>query len=311
MPAAPYSRPLLRRLLGSAVLAAIATVASGAQAAPATATATATAILFVGNSFTYGDPAGAAPLVKSYAADTVTDLNGSGIGGVPALFKAFTEQAGLHYEVSLETIPGAGLNDHYDKKLATIAKPWDLVILQSYSTLDAKQPGNPAMLVKYSGMLADAFHDKNPKVRVMLNATWSRADQTWKPGGAWYGKPISQMALDVRRGYDAADAASTLIDGVIPVGEAWNRAIADGLADPNPYDGITAGQINLWAPDSYHGSAQGYYLEALTIFGAVTGKDPRSLGATERAARAIGIDPATAMALQGIAASQLAQPRPR
>jgi hypothetical protein len=294
--------PSVRRLLGAALLAA---AAAGAQAAPATT------ILFVGNSFTYGDPAGAAPLVQSYRPDTVTDLNGSGIGGVPALFKAFTEQAGLHYAVSLETIPGAGLNDHYDKKLAAIARPWDLVILQSYSTLDAKQPGNPGTLIKYAGLLAQAFHDKNPQVRVMLNATWSRADQTWKPGGAWYGKPIAQMALDVRRGYDAADAASSLIDGVIPVGEAWNRAIADGLADPDPYDGITAGQINLWAPDSYHGSAQGYYLEALTVFGAVTGKDPRSLGAGEPAARALGIDPATASALQGIAAGQLAQPRPR
>jgi hypothetical protein len=303
MPADLSLRPL-RRLLGCAVLAVIA---GGAQAAPATATS----VLFVGNSFTYGDPAGAAaPLVKAYRPDTVTDLNGSGIGGVPALFKTFTEEAGLRYEVSLETMSGAGLNDHYDKKLGTIAKPWDLVLLQSYSTLDAGKPGNPDMLIKYSGLLANAFHDKNPKVRVMLNATWSRADQTWKPGGAWYGKPITQMALDVRRGYDAADAASRLIDGVIPVGEAWNRAIAGGLADPNPYDGITAGQINLWAPDSYHGSVHGYYLEALTIFGAVTGKDPRALGASERAARELGIDPATAMALQNIAATQLAQPRP-
>jgi len=300
MPAHLTILPSVRRLLGGAALAALA---AGAQAAPATT------VLFVGNSFTYGDPAGApAPSVKGYRPDTVTDLNGAGIGGVPALFKTFTEEAGLHYDVSLETIPGAGLHDHYHKKLGTIAKAWDLVLLQSYSTLDAKHPGNPDMLVKYSGLLAEAFHDKNPKVRVMLTATWSRADQTWKPEGAWYGKPIAQMATDVRHGYDAADAASPLIDGVIPVGEAWNRAIAGGLADPNPYDGITAGQINLWAPDNYHGSIHGYYLEALTVFGAVTGKDPRSLGASERAAHELGIDPATATALQRIAAAQLAQP---
>jgi len=303
MPAHLTVLPSVRRLLGGAALAALAGLAAGARAAPATT------VLFVGNSFTYGDPAGApAPSVKGYRPDAVTDLNGAGIGGVPALFKTFTEEAGLHYDVSLETIPGAGLHDHYDKKLGTIAKAWDLVLLQSYSTLDAKRPGNPDMLIKYSGLLAEAFHDKNPKVRVMLTATWSRADQTWKPDGAWYGKPIAQMAVDVRHGYDAADAASALIDGVIPVGEAWNRAIAGGLADPNPYDGITAGQINLWAPDNYHGSVHGYYLEALTVFGAVTGKDPRSLGATERAAHELGIDPATAMALQRIAAAQLAQP---
>lgn len=290
----PLDRPL--RLFASTI--ALAAIASGAQAA--------TTILFVGNSFTYGDPAGAAPLVKAYRPQTVTDLNGSGIGGVPALFKAFTEQAGLDYKVSLETIPGAGLDQHYDKKLDAIAKPWDTVVLQSYSTLDAKKPGNPEMLIKYSGLLARAFHDKNPKVHVMLNATWSRADQVWKPAGAWYGKPVAQMALDLRRGYDAADAASTLIDGVVPVGEAWNRAIAAGLADPNPYDGIAPGQVNLWAPDSYHGSPYGYYLEALTIFGSVTGKDPRSLGAGEHVARELGIDPAIAGALQGFAADQLA-----
>jgi len=286
-----------RRLLGAAVLGALGTLALPASA---------TTILFIGNSFTYGDPAGApAPLVKSYQPNTVTDLNKSGIGGVPALFKAMTVQAGLDYTVSLETIPGAGLERHYNEKLALIAGSYDKVVLQSYSTLDAKQPGNPNMLIKYSGLLAEAFRARNPKVQIMLNATWSRADQAWTPKGAWYGKPIEQMALDVRRGYDAADAASNLIDGVIPVGQAWNRAIAAGVADPNPYDGIKAGQVDLWAPDHYHGSVHGYYLEALTLFGAITGRDPRALGANDAIAREIGIAPSTAAALQRCAAEQL------
>ena len=64
----------------------------------------------------------------------------------------------------------------------------------------------------------------------------------------------------------------------MPVGLAWNRAFAAGVADPNPYDGITPGQINLWAYDSYHASEFGYYLEALLVFGKVTGHDPLSLG---------------------------------
>jgi hypothetical protein len=279
-----------------------ALLALGTAACPASAAT----ILFVGNSFTYGEPAGAAPLVQHYRPDTVTDLNKSGIGGVPALFKAFTVQAGLDYQVSLETIPGAGLDRHYKEKYGTIVKAYDKVVLQSYSTLDAAKPGNPETLIKYSGLLARAFHERNPNVRILLNATWSRADQTYKLLGAWYGKPIQQMALDVRRGYDAADAASDVIIGVIPVGQAWNRAIASGLADANPYDGIDAGKVNLWAPDAYHASLHGYYLEALTIFGSVTGLDPRSLGANERAARELGIAPATASALQQCAADQLA-----
>jgi hypothetical protein len=282
--------------------AIFASLALGAAACPASAAT----ILFVGNSFTYGEPAGAAPLVKTYRPDTVTDLNKSGIGGVPALFKAFTVQAGLDYQVSLETIPGAGLDRHYNEKLDTIVKPYDEVVLQSYSTLDAAKPGNPDMLVKYSGLLARAFHERNPDVRIFLASTWSRADQTYKWTGHWHGQPIYQMALDVRRGYDAAQTASKLITGVIPVGQAWNRAIAGGLADANPYDGIDAGKLNLWAPDAYHASLYGYYLEALTIFGSVTGRDPRSLGANERAARELGIAPATASALQQCAADQLA-----
>jgi len=294
-----------RRFRTFACAPLLAALALGAQAGPPAATR----ILFVGNSYTYGDPAGARPVVQSYRPDTVTDLNGSGIGGVPALFKAMTAEAGLHYEVSLETIPGAGLDEHYDKKLHTIARSWDKVLLQSYSTLDKSRPGNPEMLIRYSGLLAQAFHERNPKVHVMLVSTWSRADQTWKWSGAWHGQSIYQMALDVRRGYDAADAASSLIDGVIPVGEAWNHAIAGGLADPDPYDGLGPGQVNLWAPDSYHGSIHGYYLSALTIFGSVTGKDPRSLGADEHVARDLGIDPSTASALQAFAAAQLASRR--
>jgi len=266
----------------------------------------ATSILFVGNSYTYGDPAGGAPLVKSYRPDLVKDLNGTGIGGVPALFKAMTMQAGLFYAVSLETVPAVGVDHHYNVKYDTIVKPWDMVLLQSFSTLDAARPGNPATLVKYAGLLAGALHAQNPNVDVRLVSTWSRADQTYTWRGHWHGESIDRMALDVRKGYNAAKAASPRIRAVIPVGEAWNRAIAAGVADADPYDGIAAGKINLWAPDAYHGSVYGYYLEALTIFGNVTGRDPRILGAKDGVAADLGIAPATASALQGFAAEQLA-----
>ncbi|RPI53679.1 MAG: hypothetical protein EHM55_13080 [Acidobacteria bacterium] len=63
-----------------------------------------TSVLFIGNSFLFG--AGSA--VRFYRAHTVTDLNSEGIGGVPALFKSFTEQAGLDYDVNLETRGGSG-----------------------------------------------------------------------------------------------------------------------------------------------------------------------------------------------------------
>lgn len=259
-------------------------------------------ILFVGNSFTF---AAYSPVWK-YRAASVTDLNGEGVGGVPALFKLFADEAGLKYDVDLETSPGKDLQWHIDHKAAVLDRAFDHVILQSFSTLSAEAPGDAAGLVRSSAVLAKMFHDRNPAVDIRLDATWSRADLTYLPGGHWYGKPISAMAIDVRAGYDKAAANSPFIRAVIPVGGAWNRAIETGFAAPNPYQGIAFGQVDLWAFDHYHGSTFGYYIEALTFFGSVTGKDPRSLGAGEIAARELGISPAQAVAMQNIAFDELA-----
>jgi hypothetical protein len=199
-------------------------------------------VFFIGNSFFYGT--GSA--VRFYRAHTVTDLNNEGVGGVPALFKAFATQAGLDFEVSLETAPGKGLDYHLAEKADVITRPWDRVVLLSFSLLDRNKPGDPALLIKSAKQLAEILHGKNPNVDIRLVATWSRADQVYPTAGHWHGKPIEQMARDIRAGYDLAAASSPFIRGVIPVGEAWNRAFATGVADPNPYDGIAFGQLNLW-----------------------------------------------------------------
>jgi hypothetical protein len=284
-----------------------AIVCAAALLALAAAPASARSILFVGNSFTFGEFSAA----KRYQTDTVSDLNGPDatgrtLGGMPAIFKEMTREAGLDYTVSLETAPGRGLDYHYANKLPLLDKAWDDVVLQSFSTLDAAHPGNPALLTQYAGRFADTLTARNPQVKIYLSSTWSRADLTYPAGQPWSGKPIQQMGLDVEAGYEAALKATPRIVGVIPIGLAFNRAIATGLADPNPYDGIGAGQIDLWAYDNYHASVFGYYLEALTVFGKVTGRDPQSLGERERAAADFGISPAQAHALQQIAHDQLA-----
>ncbi len=61
---------------------------------------------------------------------------------------------------------------------------------------------------------------------------------------------------------------------MIPLGLAWNNAMAQGVADDNPYDDQGASKMNFWAYDSYHASSFGYYLEAALDFGKVTGQDP-------------------------------------
>lgn len=288
-----------------AVLLALAAVSAAvpvtAQVAPApTRPVPATAprtILFIGNSFTQGAHSPA----RNYRANTVTDLNGDGYGGVPALFKLFTEQAGLNYAVSLETQGGRSLGFHLTQRAARFNRPWDVVVLQEYSTLDRQRPGDPAAYVRDAGALAALFTRANRNVDVFLMPTWSRADQVWRPGSPWSGTPVNKMADDLFTAAMRAKAASRDIDGIIPVGLAWNRAFSAGVADPNPYDGVAFGQLDLWSYDQYHASTAGYYLEALTVFGRITGVDPRTLGGNERAADELGLSNAQASALQRIA----------
>ena len=166
-----------------------------------TASAHATTILFVGNSFTFG----ALSAAQDYRTDEVHDLNppdsdGHTVGGMPAIFKEFTKEAGLDYDVSLETVGGTGLDFHYQKKLPLLDRAWDVAVLQSYSTLDADRPGNPALLIRYARRFDTAFHARNPDVRIYLDATWSRADLTYPEKTPWHGKSIEQMGLDVAEG---------------------------------------------------------------------------------------------------------------
>jgi hypothetical protein len=264
-----------------------------------------TSVLFIGNSFTFGY----ASAVHYYRADTITDLNAAGTGGVPALFKSFTDQAGLNYDVAVETRGGAGLDFHVQDKLGVIGKrPWDKVVMQGQSTLDLEKPGDPSKLIAASRQLADFFRSRNPNSDLYLMATWSRADQTYQEKGAWFGKPIERMARDVRAGNDRA-ASGAAIKTVIPVGEAWTRAMQIGVADPNPYDGIDAGKLDLWTYDHYHASVAGYYLEALVVFGSLTGRDPRSLGENECSGYELGLDTPQVKALEQVAFDELATTR--
>lgn len=293
-PALPVTPQRLRR----AGIASLTVLALGLPTAGAWA---ATSILFIGNSFTYGQGS----VAQTYMPGNVTDLNGTNVAGLGSVFKAFTVQAGLDYNVSVETQPGIGLDWHYNNRLAVLDKAWDKVVMHGQSTLDFGNPGNPANITTYGGLLADTFLAKNANVDISYMATWARADQTYLPSGFWYGQPISAMAQSVQAGYESALAANAgKIDRVIPVGLAWDRAINVGVADPNPYD-APSGLLNLWTTDSYHASKYGTYLEALTVFGTITGVDPRTLGGQEQVALDFGITAGEAFALQSIAYTQI------
>jgi hypothetical protein len=265
--------------------------------------AVAASILFIGNSFTYahGSP------VRSYRPDTVTDLNSQGIGGVPALFKSFAAQSGLHYDVYLETEPGVSLDWHIDHRLSVIGqRPWDVVVMQGYGALDPRKARDAAVVTAAVHQLAEFLRAKNPAVDIRLTSTWALADQTYEPRGGWYGQPIEAMARDVRTSCDLAVKGIPGIKSVVPVGEAWARAMRTGVADPNPYDGIEPGKVDLWGSDNMHASTYGYYLEALVLFGSISGRDPRTLGDKECSGVELGVSAAQIAALEQVAFDQLA-----
>jgi hypothetical protein len=358
-------------------------------------------VLFVGNSYTFGrvDP------VMSYNAANVHDLtdgstnpafaNTSGAnvfephpwGGVAGIFKQFTVQAGLDYEVSMSARNAASLRGHFlntngagwDLRSNIAAAAWDKVVLQEQSDEPLPRvPGlnsNPAWFTNYANQIENFVHqgaaqsyrerdffpgatnaertaacqaatgassgtcnttrniganaNANAAAELYLYQTWARPNlidgafttsvdpstgavtRGVTPADTFY-TDLEGMTDDLRQGMlDAAALAAADgtggFTGIAPVGEAFLRAVTDGVATRNMWadDATTDGLIDLWFDDGTHASAYGSYLSALVLFGELTGLDPARFGADEIAAHDLGIDPFSAVALQRVASAQL------
>jgi hypothetical protein len=278
-----------------------------------------TVILFVGNSFFHG----AFEPVLTYNNAAIIDENfkpnrtgqrrqyeheQGPWGGIPGIFKKLTDESGLHYEVHLEAISGQTLQFHYDSALAVIQQPkWDKVVMHDYSTgpVPTRHGGQPARFFDYATRLEQAVHTANPAARLYLYQTWARADLTYPTGKSYTGLPLDSMTTDLHRAYYQEAAQDKNFVGVAPAGDAWLRAIRQGVADPNPYDAAEPGKVDLWGRDHYHPSAYGAYLNACVLLAEITGKDPRKLGPKEQAAAAMSIAPEVAVKLQKIAYEQV------
>ena len=333
------------RKLVTAVFASI-TASSAAFAAPTT-------ILFVGNSFTYTRP----PALQ-YNIENVTDLNAQNAidkplgsdpalpqpwGGVPGIFKALADQAGLAYEVSHSLRGGATLRGHllntnpagWDMRANIASSRWDVVVLQGNSTEAVNRAGgNFGQFSAYVGLLQRFIKDgerfsyresalypggsntlrtipanpnANPDAAIYLYQTWARPDLTYPADQPYSGEPLETMTDDLALAYGQAALDNPGIEAVVPVGEAFMRAVQDGVAMRNPYE-PTPREVDLWwFEDQFHPSKYGSYLSALTMFGALTGIDPASFGANEKAAFDLRISPREAMQLQRVASRQLAE----
>ncbi|MBI3349530.1 MAG: hypothetical protein HY020_20260 [Burkholderiales bacterium] len=174
----------------------------------------------------------------------------------------------------------------------------------------------------------------SPATQVYLEQSWARPDMveahrvtkpditsadgrpivdTGSAGGAatLYYDSLAGMTSDLHASFYGKAASNPGFAGVVPVGDAFQRAVDQGLAQRSGFYGAdgtfaeAAGALNLWWLDRTHASKYGSYLSALTLFGSLTGRDPLTLGAGEQAAIDLGLDATTARALQRVASVQL------
>ena len=127
-----------------------------------------------------------------------------------------------------------------------------------------------------------------------------------------YYPSLRAMTADLHAACYGLAAANPRFAGVVPVGDAFQRAVDQGLAPSSGFygpDGVWrepgGGAIDLWWHDRLHASKYGSYLSALVLFGSLTGIDPAGFGPGERAAADLGIAPAEAVKLQRVASEQL------
>ncbi|MRD46385.1 hypothetical protein GHT07_03790 [Caenimonas koreensis DSM 17982] len=170
---------------------------------------------------------------------------------------------------------------------------------------------------------------------VYLYSTWARPDmiagaydmiteKVLQPNGAYTGGTVTQsttqatayyltleqMSADLASAYNHLATVNADFAGVAPVSTAFMNAVSQGLAIRDPYTetdtaSVSTGKINLWFDDNLHASKYGSYLAGLTLFETITGLDARALGASDQVAADLGIDAATAVALQGVASATL------
>jgi hypothetical protein len=171
----------------------------------------------------------------------------------------------------------------------------------------------PDMVFPHLATVADANYPTVPDGRPIIDTAGGTLPNGY-PDTLYYSvEGLAGMTADLSSAFAGKAQANVGFAGVIPVGEAFQRALDERIAKADSFytsEGTYAAaepqdKINLWWDDYLHASRYGSYLSALVIFGTLTGIDPASFGANERAAADLGISPGDAVKLQRVATDQL------
>ena len=171
----------------------------------------------------------------------------------------------------------------------------------------------PDMVFPHLSTVADTNYPTVPDGRPIVDTSNPDFPNGFADTLYYEAEGLAGMTADLHAAFDAKAQANPGLAGVIPVGDAFQRAVDQGIAKGDGFYGpagtyapaLPQDKLNLWWDDYLHASRHGSYLSALVIFGRLTGIDPWSLGASERAAADLGISPGDAVKLQRVASEQL------
>jgi hypothetical protein len=251
---------------GRARLTAIAVVVTLAVAALA-------GVLVLAGSSGCGLPADRACLRVLFIGNSYTSTN-----DLPGVLAGLLRSGGRHAEVSAIAPGGATLADHAasaEVAGAIAGSPWTAVILQEQSLLPAAPDLLERQILPAARTLADAARGTGAQVYLF---------QTWAHRDGWPERRLDRAAMQAAITATDRELAGRLGLVVVPVGEAWTRALRE------------APGISLWQADGSHPTAAGTYLAACVLYASLTGRSPAGLGETG------GLPAADAATLQRIAA---------
>jgi hypothetical protein len=262
------------------ILCTVRFLARGAAVFSLIASALAGDVLFIGNSYTYGEKA---PEVRE-------------LGGVPKLVELVAAGKGRTISTDMLATGGKDLGFHLQQpetEPRVRSKKWDTFVLQDFST-KATRAGNVEEFFQNGATFYRLVREASPEARVVLYETWARGEaspvysKTPMPNA--FMNPAEMTAEIVRNYAEQERRLEALEPGeqvvVAPVGAAFQRCKE------------TYPDIPLYTEDEHHASAAGLYLSALVIYATLTGDSP--LGATHDFP-GVAIPTETATRLQEIA----------
>jgi len=171
----------------------------------------------------------------------------------------------------------------------------------------------PDMVFPHLSTVADANYPTVPDGRPVVDTSNPDFPKGFPDTVYYEVEGLAGMTADLRTAFSAKAQSNPGFADVIPVGDAFQRAVDEGIAKGDGFYGadgtyvaaVPQDKINLWWDDYLHASKHGSYLSALVMFGKLTGIDPWSFGANEKAAADLGISPGDAVKLQQVASDQL------